>query len=129
MPQDSGYPEWEMPAALRIEQVPMMGPPQVVTDNRELIDSVFDSYDESVVCTSYPEGETGGDGDGDGDSDSDGSGTGGEDSEGGSTSSGDPGLDDGDASCACSTPSDELPLGAALGLLVLGLLGPWRRRD
>ena len=123
VPQGTTYPEWEMPAALRIEQVPLMGPPQVVTDNRELIDSVFDSHQESVVCTSYPEGETGGDGDGDGD----GSGTDG-DSAGG-TSGGDPGLDDGNASCGCSTPSGEAPFGAALGLLVLGLIGPWRCRD
>lgn len=137
VPQGDAYPaSWDMPAALRIEQIPLMGPPQVVTDNRALIDSLFTSYDEGVVCTSYPEGETGGDGDGDGGTDgsgtdggdTDGSGTDGEDTDGG-TSGGDPGLDDGSASCACSAPGRDVPLGAALGLLVLGLLGPWRRRD
>ena len=118
----------DMPAALRIEQIPMMGPPQVTTDNLPLIDEAFGAYQSGVECLG-DEGETEtGD-------------TGGTTSTGGSSSSGG---DDGgestetgptydlpyDVSCGCTTPDGGgAPLGVALGLLVLGLIGPWRRRD
>ncbi|WP_219908162.1 MYXO-CTERM sorting domain-containing protein [Enhygromyxa salina] len=33
-----------------------------------------------------------------------------------------------DVSCGCSARDGRAPVGVALGVLVLGLIGPWRRR-
>ena len=47
---------------------------------------------------------------------------------GGTEAGGDPTIMGESASCACSSPREEVPLGAALGLLVLGLIAPRRQR-
>lgn len=97
----------QMPRALRIEQVPEMGPAQVLTDNKETILAALATHNEGSPCG--PEvADDGGTGD---------TGTSGE--------SGGPGADGGGdaaSSCACSTaPGHGGPL--ALGLSLLGLLG------
>ena len=130
VPQSAIYPGWvDMPWALRIEQMPMVGPPQVVTDNAVAIDDAYQAYQAGVECAGG-----GGDGDGDGDGDP-----------GDGDGDGDPSSDDGEedesttgestydlpynVNCGCSTEGGAAPVGVALGLLVLGLIGPWRRRD
>jgi MYXO-CTERM domain-containing protein len=127
VPQGASYPSFDgqMPAALRIEQVPMSGPPQVVVDNGTTIMDVYQSYQEGVECLADAggTGESGGDGDGD---------AGGSAEAGGdeSTGTGGPTYDlPYDVSCGCSTNRGAAPVGVALGLLVLGLIGPWRRRE
>ena len=126
VPEGVSYPsEWDpgMPAALRIEQVPMMGPPQVTTDNLELITAAFASYDEGVSCEAAggETGDTGAESGGNTDS-------GGEDGDE-STETG-PSYDlPYDISCGCSTPGGTAPVGLGFGLLVLALIGPWRRPE
>ena len=127
VPGAGAFPAFaDMPAALRVEQIPMMGPPQVTTDNLAAIDAAYMSYDEGVECVA-DEGGTGTGDSGDGDSgDGDGSGDAGAED---GTETG-PGYDlPYDVSCGCSTPAGGgAPVAIGLGLLVLGLLGPWRRR-
>ncbi|KIG16331.1 hypothetical protein DB30_04791 [Enhygromyxa salina] len=117
-PASAPHPAWqEMPAALRIEQIPMMGPPQLVQDNAELIASVYAGYQSEVECvTDESVGDDGGSEEADGGN-----------AEGGSEDSG-YNLPY-DTTCGCSTPGGSAPLGIGLGLLVLGLIGPWRRRE
>ena len=120
VPEVSSYPDFagQMPRLLRSEQIPMMGPPQVSTDNRETILQVHAAYEEGVACTPIEVADTG-DSEGDGD-------PGGEDE---STGTG-PNYDlPYDVSCGCSTERGAAPVGVGLGLLVLALIGPWRRRD
>ena len=69
------------------------------------------------------------DGGGTGDTGGGGTGDGGADAGGGTGETG-AGYDlPYDVSCGCSTDGGGAPVGVALGLLVLGLLGPWRRRE
>ena len=65
----------------------------------------------------------GGTGPGDGDGDS------GDSTDSGGTTGSLPADMNSEASCACSAQRGAGPAGVALGLLVLGLIGPWRRRD
>jgi MYXO-CTERM domain-containing protein len=142
VPDGGFYPTWEMPAALRIEQIPMVGPPQVTTDNTQLITQIYDAYRQNITCTPSSGDGDGDPGDGDGDSgdgdsgdgdpgDGDsGDGDGGPDSGGTSGADGTsgPAMDESSTSCACST-SNGAPLGLGMALLGLGLLVPRRRRD
>jgi MYXO-CTERM domain-containing protein len=121
VPGDASYPSpWaEMPAALRVEQVPMMGPPQIVTDNAALIASIHEDHETQAECIAGGGGtdDTGGDAGSDGDGDT-----------AGETSSGPAYELPYDTTCGCSTERGSAPLGIALGLLVLGLIRPSRRR-
>ncbi|EDM78203.1 hypothetical protein PPSIR1_00680 [Plesiocystis pacifica SIR-1] len=142
-PSGTAYPDFpDMPRALRVEQVPAMGPPQVVQDNSEAILSAHAEQQAGLVCKS----EAGGTGDTGGSEGGTGAGTGSDDggSEGGTTGGAEggtgagggeeiggdgsdtgAGLDEqGEVSCGCSSDGqDHSPLGVALGLLVLGLVG------
>jgi MYXO-CTERM domain-containing protein len=105
------YPSLEaMPRALRIEQVPQMGPAQVLTDNSDTIQAALETHNEGSLCG--PGGDDGGTESGDS----------------GDSGSGDgPGADGGDVAsgCACSTaPGPEQRGFPGLGLLG-GLLGLW----
>ncbi|EDM78205.1 hypothetical protein PPSIR1_00690 [Plesiocystis pacifica SIR-1] len=117
-PDWSDPPEFvDMPAALRIEQIPEMGPPQVIQDNSEAILASHAAWDSKVWCESNSEG--------------------GEDELGDDESAGGQ-ADDGampqNVACACSSADDpgRVPVGLALGLLILAGLRPgqrrWRRR-
>ena len=120
VPEDGSYPDWStMPYALRVEQIPAMGPPQVITDNAELIASEFEAWQSGVECLADESGTGTGDTDGGGE----------EPSAGDESTSGDPGYTlPYTASCTCSTEDDGAPVGVALGLFVLALIGPRRRR-
>ena len=115
--ENFSYPEWDdMPASIWSGKMPMVGGPQIVDDNSEVIDQVYYVHQQSTQCASG----------GDGDSESGDGGT----SSGWSSGSTDGFIEDmGDAKCGCSTERGAAPLGIALGVLVLGLIGPWRRRD
>jgi MYXO-CTERM domain-containing protein len=102
-----------MPAALRIETIPQMGPPQVMVDNTEAIASAIAAQNLGTGCN-RDGGHEGGE-----------SGTGGGDGTGG-------GVDDLKGSaCACSnSPGEDRPLAwgvGLLGLVGLGLRGARRR--
>jgi MYXO-CTERM domain-containing protein len=127
VPEGASYPGWEeMPYTLRIEQIPQMGPPQVETDSADARALAYASYQGSVECLADG-GGTGDTGTGTGDGDGDASGDAGGDASGGGSETG-PGYDlPYDVSCGCSTDDGRAPIGIALGLLVLGLIGPWRR--
>ncbi|KIG16165.1 hypothetical protein DB30_04883 [Enhygromyxa salina] len=130
VPEGASYPGWEqMPNALRVEKVPQMGPPQVESDNAAAIAAAYESYQSSVQCLADG-GETGGSGTGTsgGDGDGDGGGGSGAADDGDGTETG-PGYNlPYDVSCGCSSQDGRAPIGLALGLLVLGLIGPWRRQ-
>ncbi|MFO7563024.1 MAG: DUF2330 domain-containing protein [Enhygromyxa sp.] len=119
VPEGESWPAWEdMPLALRVEQIPSMGPPQVLTDNSEAILAALDSQQAGVECLAEGggTGDTGGDPGGDGNEAAD------------ESTSGEPSYDlPYDITCGCSTERGGAPLGVALGLAVLALLGPWRR--
>jgi MYXO-CTERM domain-containing protein len=131
VPENAVYPGWvDMPWTLRIEQMPMVGPPQVTTDNAMAIESSHQLNQVGVACLA-----DGGDGDGDGDGDP-GDGDAGDGDSGDGSADGDGGTTTGEApydlpynvTCGCATERGTAPVGVALGLLVLGLIGPWRRR-
>ncbi|MFV8753287.1 DUF2330 domain-containing protein [Nannocystaceae bacterium ST9] len=126
VPSASAWPSFDMPAALRIEQMPMMGPAQIVVDNQQAILDALAAQQAGVECQSV--------GDGDGDS---GSGT--------ADATGGTGLEAGDeiadetetgptydlpydTTCGCATSPDQAPLAIALGLLVFGWIVPRRAR-
>jgi MYXO-CTERM domain-containing protein len=134
VPDGSTWPNFDMPAALRVEQVPMMGPAQVVVDNEPAILAALATQQASVQCLSEGTSGTGTDTgtgeDGTGDS-VDGSGSG---IEAGDEVADESGTEAGydlpyDTSCGCANSSSEAPLAIGLGLLVLGLTAPRRRRD
>jgi MYXO-CTERM domain-containing protein len=118
VPEGQSYPAWEdMPLALRIEKVPSMGPPQVITDNREAILAAYQSQQAGVECLASDGDELGDTGDAPSEGDSSDESTSG------------PTYDlPYDVTCGCSTERGEMPIGVALGLGLLALLGPWRRR-
>jgi MYXO-CTERM domain-containing protein len=126
VPSGEGWPTIAgMPNVLKIEQIPMAGPPQTTVDLTEAALALLAAQQESVECAAMGSGETG-----DGDS-GDGDGT--------SSSGQDDVADDGesgpsydlpyDTTCGCATSSGETPLAIGLGLLVLGLIAPRRRRS
>ncbi|HLT36458.1 MAG TPA: DUF2330 domain-containing protein [Enhygromyxa sp.] len=123
VPDGEGYPSLaDMPFALRIEKMPELGPPQVITDNHAAIMAAYQAYQAGVECLA--EGSETGDtgdgptGDGDGNEAAD------------DSTSGEPSYSlPYDVTCGCSTDRGEAPIGVALGLLVLALIGPWRRRS
>jgi MYXO-CTERM domain-containing protein len=126
VPEAATYPGWvDMPWTLRIEQIPMVGPPQVATDNTLAIGSSYQIHEVGVACLAG-----GGDGDGDGDGDSGDGDSGGNSADGGDESTtGEAPYDlPYNVTCGCATERGTAPVGVALGLLVLGLIGPWRRR-
>ncbi|WP_181198092.1 DUF2330 domain-containing protein [Enhygromyxa salina] len=126
VPGGASYPGWEgMPHVLRIEQIPEMGPPQIETDNSAAIGAAFASYQTGVECLA----DEGGTGDGDTAGDGEGGSEPGDDAGDDGTSTGAGYELPYDVSCGCSTRRGTAPVGVALGLLVLGLIGPWRRRD
>jgi MYXO-CTERM domain-containing protein len=133
VPSSEQWPDFDMPAALRIEQVPMMGPPQVVADNEEAILAALATQQEGVQCLGAGDGDgDSGSGTDDGTGDEGGSGSG---IEGGNDEIGDesgtgPTYDlPYDTSCGCANSAHEAPLAIGLGLLVLGLIAPRRRRQ
>jgi MYXO-CTERM domain-containing protein len=103
-----------MPAALRIEAMPQMGPPQVMVDNYEAIVAAAALYDQGTSCDPDGVGEDGGE-----------SGTGGE-SDGGGTG-GSVNEDSASSACACTNSPEGSPLAWGLGLLGLAGLGLIRR--
>jgi MYXO-CTERM domain-containing protein len=113
---DAGWPDiGELPMALRIEQIPSMGPPQVMVDNQARVEQwAHDNYAGSG-CEAADGEDTS-----DGGVDSEGSGDAGE------SESGSPGAASMGSPCACSgTGGAGGGIGAGL-LLVLG--GALRRR-
>ncbi len=129
VPENATYPGWiDMPWALRIEQIPMVGPAQITTDNAEAIASSYELYQAGVECAGG-----GGDGDGDGDGETGGDGDSGDGGEAGDgeeeSTTGEPEYDlPYNVNCGCATEPGTKPVAVGLGLLVLGLIGPWRRR-
>jgi hypothetical protein len=52
---DAGtMPDLDMPAAERIEQIPMMGPPQIVADNSADIDAAIEAYNDTRLVGPGP---------------------------------------------------------------------------
>lgn len=106
--------------ALRIEQLAPMGPPQVDEDFSQVILAGWGQHQAQQSCWGPDKEEDGGESSGGGETV-------------GQESDGDTGVgvsDDGaTATCACSTQRTTPPIAVALGLLMLGLIGPWRRRD
>jgi MYXO-CTERM domain-containing protein len=97
--------------ALRIEQIPAMGPPQVIEDFTEQVLAAHAQLDNFCIADGGgDEGET------DGSSDEGGPGDGGDESGDASLSNG-----DGKVGCACRSDASGSSTGAPLGLL--GLLG------
>lgn len=92
----------DMPAALRIERIPMSGPPQVLADNAATVLEQVAAQQADVTCklATIPEGGGGGDG----------------------------GLTLGEKLCGCATTEGEAPIAIVLGILVLGIAAPIRRR-
>ena len=100
----NAWPFPDIPAALRIEKIPLMGPAQLVVDNKEDILAAVSEYQQAQGCEPPAGGEEGGD-------------------EGGAETSGGPGADDDAAQSSCGCTTDEGgPLGLALGALGLLLL-------
>jgi MYXO-CTERM domain-containing protein len=125
VPEYESYPDWvDMPKSLWSGQVPMVGGPQIIDDNREEIEAAYQQYQSGVECAAG-DGDSGdGDGDpGDGDSTSDSA----NDDDGSTGNLPADGMSS-DSSCACAAERGAAPVGMALGVLVLGLIGPWRRR-
>ncbi len=124
VPEYEAYPGWEnMPASLWSEQIPMVGAPQIVYDNRDAVASAYELYQAGVQCEI-------GDGDGDGTGDGGpGDGDGGDPSDSDGTSGKLPADMMSDSACACAVDRGAAPVAVSLGVLVLGLIGPWRRRN
>jgi MYXO-CTERM domain-containing protein len=118
---EAGWGE-TMPLALRVEQIPSMGPPQVVIDNAEAIAAAYAAYEAGVECLA--DGGTG---------DTGGAAEAGDDGDTGDTGDGElPYTLPYSVTCACSTAATErdgAPLGLALGLAVLAVIAPRRRRE
>ncbi len=114
---DEDWPAPELPSARRIEQVPMMGPPQVLVDNAEAISAWAQAQYMGSTCEALdPDG-----------GDSDGESGGASESESGSGN--DLGLapmSGSQSSCACTT--DTRRGGALGGLFLFALLAVRRRR-
>lgn len=128
VPAGTTWPSFDMPAALRIEQVPMAGPPQVLVDNEVEIVATLAEQQQGTLCSSAGGGEsTGSDGSGDtGTSETtNATASGGDEAE--ATTSGLTYDLPYDTSCGCASERGEAPLAIALGLLVLGLARPRRR--
>ncbi|EDM78204.1 hypothetical protein PPSIR1_00685 [Plesiocystis pacifica SIR-1] len=115
-PDGTSYPSFEaMPTALRIEQIPEMGPPQVVQDNSAAILDAHATQQATQTCLSNPGGGAADGGDGGDEL--------GDDESGGSYEL------PYDVTCGCSSDGqDHSPLGVAMGLLILAGLGAGRRR-
>jgi hypothetical protein len=112
----------EMPAALRVEMIPQMGPPQVVVDNQAAILVAADAHNLGSPCNPDT-GDDGGESEsGGGESES----GGGESGSGGDGGTGGGIMDEGSA-CACTnSPGKGSPL--AFGAALLGLAGLGLRR-
>lgn len=123
VPMATAWPNFAMPYALRIEQLPMAGPAQVLVDNEADILATLAQQQDGQLCNSVGGGESGGD-TGSGDSGSTTS-SGGDEADGSSSG---PSYDlPYDTTCGCASERGEAPLAIALGLLVLGLVRPRRR--
>ncbi|WP_106088907.1 DUF2330 domain-containing protein [Enhygromyxa salina] len=115
----AGWPSLEdLPMALRVEQVPSMGPPQVTVDNRVQVEQWAQTNYSGSACETSGGADTGESG-----------GSGSDDSH---SESGDPGLGPtmgASSTCACSSDADGGGWGGlGLGLLVLGAAVQRRRR-
>ncbi|MCA9687118.1 MAG: hypothetical protein KC457_33470, partial [Myxococcales bacterium] len=123
-PAGTAYPTFEgMPAALRIEQIPMTGPAQVTTENSAIILDSYQAQQAGVECANAGGTDT---------TDTTDTTTAGNDDVA-DESDGEPTYDlPYDVSCGCSSDGpdgpNQAPLGLALGLLVLSLTWPRRRR-
>jgi MYXO-CTERM domain-containing protein len=119
VPAGDPWPTIEgMPSALRIEQVPMAGPPQVSVDLTTASLALLVDQQGTVSCMSNDGGEVG---DGGTDELADDEST---------TESGGSIYDlPYDTTCGCATSQGQAPLAIGLGLLVLGWIGPRRRRE
>jgi len=110
--EDGDWPSFAgMPRALRIEQIPAMGPAQVLIDNDEIIRSMIDAYNEGSPCAADP-----------GDDDP------GETGETGGTGGAEEVATKGRRGCAVDPAGGGGTLGFALGLMVLGLARRRRSR-
>ncbi len=125
VPESTQWPDFDMPAALRIEQIPMTGPAQVVLDNEAAILATLATQQAGVQCLS--------------DADTTGTGTEGTGTST-STSAGDEVAADEsetaptydlpyDTTCGCASSPAEAPLAIGLALFVLAAIAPRRPRD
>jgi MYXO-CTERM domain-containing protein len=127
VPEATAWPSLDVPYALRIEQLPMAGPAQVLVDNEAVILDALVEQQDGLSCNSLGGGETGSGSESDAGTGSGATASGGDD-EADATTSG-PTYDlPYDTSCGCASERGEAPLAIALGLLVLGLARPRRRR-
>ncbi len=95
--QNNIWPDFaDMPAALRIERIPLTGPPQVLADNTATVLDQVAARQAEVECellTTLPEIDP-----------------------------------DAGKLCGCAATRGETPIAILLGMLVLGLASPLRRR-
>jgi MYXO-CTERM domain-containing protein len=110
-------------AALRIETIPPMGPPQVLEDFSAQILSGHATYQADRSCELGIDGEDTGD---EGEADSGGPTDGGDEGDTGGASSSEAG---GKIGCACRSDERQSPVGALWGLLGLASLVVGRRRQ
>lgn len=115
VPDTGDFPSIEgMPAALRVEQPPMSGPPQVVVDNEALALELLAAQQATVTCDNDMGDSGGSEGGSSGGSGGSGLTAGNDESEAG--------LDAASSGCGCTSGSDSGPWALALGLVVLGLV-------
>ncbi len=128
VPAATTWPAIEgMPQALRVEQIPMTGPPQVTLDLTDAALALMATQQATVECASD---QTGTGTDSGSDSGTTTTTSSGGDELGDDESTTSPSYDlPYDTSCGCSAEPAQAPLAIGLGLLVLGWLAPRRRRQ
>jgi MYXO-CTERM domain-containing protein len=119
VPNAGDFPSIEgMPAALRVEQLPMAGPPQVIADEQALALELLAAQQAMVACETDM-GESGGSSSGDSGEGGSGSGL-----TAGNDESSEAGLDAASSGCGCTSEPDSGRWALALGLVVLAHVRP-----